>query len=535
VRAHTAFEIDYLPRIIAEFIDGSSLSEHLDIAELPLENAFSFAVQICWGMAFAHDKGLAHRDLKPANIMISKNGVAKITDFGLVKHFNDEAEEDVNPLPNNTLLTIGAAGTPEYCSPEQWNSKAGKASDIYAFGIILYELFCGMRPFDTKSRGLERVTVFQRLHITKAPPEPKSISPELPDELASIMVKCLEKDPQKRPPSFRDLGNQLNKICFSMIGKKMDCEPKEKELNRQGKLDHSWSLVRLSGGCINRSDHSKAIELIERANTIFEDLNEAKGISNCQINLGQVYGLLGHYQKAQEKYERALSIFKTLVDRKGIARCYGSLGSICKNLYHYDQALEYFGRALNIFEEIEDSHGISRCHVGMGIVYGGLGRHEEALKEYEIVFTICKANEDFLGIGSCLMNIGNIYKDLGNNDNALRKYGEALQIFEEIGNRVEYNRCNKNIGFVYYKMKKYDESLQKYYQALDGCKEINDDVGVQELYYILGTLCIENGKTEKALAMLRGSLKIREELDLPGKEEVNQLIRELEAKKSNPL
>ena len=152
VRAYTIHEINYLPRIIAEFVDGDTLDDTLKNHPLDIDIALHYAISICWGMEFAHKKGIIHRDLKPANILVAKDKTLKITDFGLVKRWF-EKDTDSNPTfnevdvkPFETMQTLGLVGTPAYMAPEQWEGNADIQSDIYAFGIIFFQLLTSYYP-----------------------------------------------------------------------------------------------------------------------------------------------------------------------------------------------------------------------------------------------------------------------------------------------------------------------------------------------------------------------------------------------------
>jgi serine/threonine-protein kinase len=169
-----------------EFIDGEDLASLLRrIGRLPGDKAIELARQICAGVAAAHDNGVLHRDLKPANVMIDGRGKARVTDFGLAV----VSEE----LRGDEVLT----GTPAYMAPEQLTGKeATQRSDIYALGLVLYELFTGKRVFDAQS-----IPELMALHEKSTPTTPSSHVKEIDPLVERVILRCLEKDPRQRPAS----------------------------------------------------------------------------------------------------------------------------------------------------------------------------------------------------------------------------------------------------------------------------------------------------------------------------------------------
>ncbi len=169
-----------------EYIDGEDLSSLLRrIGRLPEDRAVQVARQICAGLAAAHEKGILHRDLKPANIMLDGQGQVRITDFGLA----------------GLADTIGAhevrAGTPAYMAPEQIRGESVSIqSDLYALGLVLYELFTGKRVFEASN-----LDELSRLHSESAPSTPTSHVANLDPAVERVILRCLEKDPLERPTS----------------------------------------------------------------------------------------------------------------------------------------------------------------------------------------------------------------------------------------------------------------------------------------------------------------------------------------------
>ena len=190
-RLYDAADVDGQLFITMEFIDGEDLASLLRrVGRLASEKGLAVAHDICAGVAAAHEKGVIHRDLKPANVMIDGRGRARVTDFGLAV-----AGEG----------SMDGAGTPAYMAPEQLGgATATVASDIYALGLVLYELFTGRRPFAMTSlrelRAQQMGGDFTR---------PSSVTREIPSAVERVIVRCLDPDPHARPASVDEVMREL--------------------------------------------------------------------------------------------------------------------------------------------------------------------------------------------------------------------------------------------------------------------------------------------------------------------------------------
>ncbi len=169
-----------------EYVDGEDLATLLKrIGRLPPAKALEIARQLCAGLAAAHSKGVLHRDLKPSNIMLDGQGRARITDFGLAVRSGDESGEK------------GLAGTPAYMSPEQFAGEAATVkSDLYALGLVLYEILTGKRVFEGTT-----FAELKRQHARETPTAPSAHLADADPAVERVILRCLEKDPRQRPAS----------------------------------------------------------------------------------------------------------------------------------------------------------------------------------------------------------------------------------------------------------------------------------------------------------------------------------------------
>ncbi|MGV8124836.1 MAG: ankyrin repeat domain-containing protein [Candidatus Xenobiia bacterium LiM19] len=207
------------PRIFSEYMPGGSLEEWLEKdREQSLSEVIDLAIQTLDGLAFAHGRGVTHRDIKPGNCLLDGQGKLKITDFGIasgLQAFKGEIASLSGPgsTGNTILIKDGVVGTPAYMPPEQWEpgkyGTAGPWSDIYAFGVMLFEMCCRERPFD---EGGEIAEVLKVRHLTTEPPDPCSINSAIPPALGKCILRCLEKQPDRRFHRCGDIREELASI-----------------------------------------------------------------------------------------------------------------------------------------------------------------------------------------------------------------------------------------------------------------------------------------------------------------------------------
>jgi serine/threonine-protein kinase len=182
-----------------EYVEGENLEEILARRQrLPYDEVLGIAQQVCAALKHAHDHGIIHRDLKPPNLLMTADGVIKLSDFGIAKVF----------AAGNLTSTGSVLGTAEFMSPEQATGKpVTKRSDLYSLGVVLYALLVGRPPFE----GTTNLEIMHK-HRYGQFDRPQSFVPELPYEVDELICQLLEKDPAQRPPDALVLGRQVDSL-----------------------------------------------------------------------------------------------------------------------------------------------------------------------------------------------------------------------------------------------------------------------------------------------------------------------------------
>ncbi len=215
VTLHSIEETDGIRFLTMELVEGQSLDRLIIPGGLPLSRVLDLAIPLADALVAAHEKGVVHRDLKPANVMVTREGRVKVLDFGLAKLSSVEAAPEAAQAMTmqSPISTAGqVVGTVPYMAPEQIRGEAVDArTDLFALGIIVYELVTGRRPFG----GATSADVTSAI-LRDPPAPPRTYRGDLPPDLERIIGRCLEKDPERRVQTAKDVRNELELLCASI-------------------------------------------------------------------------------------------------------------------------------------------------------------------------------------------------------------------------------------------------------------------------------------------------------------------------------
>ncbi|MBC8318691.1 MAG: serine/threonine protein kinase [Desulfobulbaceae bacterium] len=204
--------IDNIPHIYIEYVNGGTLEEWIQEGRCnDMRTALTLAIQFCNGMEYTHSMGIIHRDIKPHNILITRDGLLKISDFGILQTVNEAEPVDTSPSSAKKRSADGNAGfigTPNYASPEQLRNthKVDTRTDIFSFGLCLWRMFCGKRPYKKNTEGI------------CPEPTPADSRIILSPELTDILKKSVAHDPADRYQDFASFKEALNNVYLDLFG-----------------------------------------------------------------------------------------------------------------------------------------------------------------------------------------------------------------------------------------------------------------------------------------------------------------------------
>lgn len=394
---------DYIV-LVLEWIDGGTLATDPAGGRTPRQTA-EIVAKLARAVQYLHDRNIIHRDLKPANVLRTSDGTLKLADFGLAKKLDSAA---------GGTKVGDVMGTPSYMAPEQVDgdpATIGRAADVYALGAILYDLLTGRPPFtgDTAARVFESVR-----HDEPVPP--RRLKPEIPNDLNTICLKCLEKNPERRYESAQALAGDLQRF---LDGYAIQARPVS-------------APERLWRWCRRRP----AVATLSAALILL-------GVGSALAG-----GILWQQRRAQEQHKQRvvdlmlgqLKEFDRLVERQRL-----QVGVQLKNSDEMLRAID--ARQEELIREIGDSpetqfarayrlHLASQTHLDRGDTRAALETAQQALAAFEILAAATPDRIDYqAGLARSRMRVAAALGARGQLRQALQEYSEALTIWDRLANK----------------------------------------------------------------------------------------------------
>lgn len=398
--------------LFMEMIDGfydndPSLMGFINSCNCSQENILDFSIQICDGLIFAIKKfkeigrDFVHRDIKPTNILISKNGLVKVTDFGISKVYSNLY--NYNKIGDSKELYF--SGTLPYMSPEHFigDSMLDTRSDIYSIGCVIYQMICGKTPFIAPS-GLntsQLLLYYEHHHFKVNPIHPILLNSNCTHKLNSITLKCINKDKNLRYNDFNELRDDLNECYFELkgskyFGHKYQVEP----LNELENELRGYSLYKL-GKYVN------ALSFFNAA------LTANNGNIKLWFHMGSANKIIGRYDDAIYCYNKILEISPEYEDAlNNLANLYALIDQLPMSLKLYNLLLKINPKDPMVW-------------YNTGITYYELGKFEKAIDCYKNAIIL---RPNYI---EALTNIALIFEKLDDNIQANKYWASILKIHSD--------------------------------------------------------------------------------------------------------
>lgn len=391
------------PHVIAEYVHGGPLRAL--VGHLQLQEAIDYAIQVCWGMSYAVEQAaILHRDLKPDNIMVTLDGQAKVTDFGLARVLPSWQWAEHLRNPRSTAVRIrapaadGLGGTLPYMAPEliEESPSIGTWTDIYAFGVMLYELFTGKLPFDSM-----RDESLIRMHLHVAPPNPLEIRPQLHPGTAHIVLRCLAKRPADRYQSFGEVEADLQLLRQHLFQQRYTVVwPADSSAERDRWIERGLAHMDLH-------EYSEALSCFRQAVEL--DPDRADG----WLNLAGARLKLWQYHEALQATDEGL---RRAVSRNEFGQLYGLRGDTFAAMALPDEAVTAYDKGLSY---TPNAPYLWRAK-------GALLQRIGLLREAEQCLVRAISYDKFDSLAWRLL--GDVQRDQDRPKKAHRAYGEALKL-----------------------------------------------------------------------------------------------------------
>ncbi|MDX1415748.1 MAG: serine/threonine-protein kinase [Candidatus Promineifilaceae bacterium] len=530
VHAYNILRIDYNKEVylVLEQIapdpgrQGASLRDWLVAGRaLPLSLALLFGLQIVRGMFHAATAlpGFVHRDLKPANVLVGADKLpgwevnrVRVTDFGLVATqihaLNPALVATDDQLPADHIeLTRGFRGSHPYMAPEQWTGGAvTAATDIYALGLILYEMVAGHSAIPAHVNSHEE---YRHIHLNG---ELLPLADTVPADIAGIIAGCLAVSAAERYSSWPEVETALAEAYLAITGKTVPANSESEVLAQADRVAQGWALNEIGRSYLDISKPKVALGYFERAQEIGEQEDVPLLAGYGLGNIGVVHFLRGDLKQALDYYEQHLAIAREIGDKLGEASTLGRIGIIHFEIGDARQAIAYQEQSLALAREIDFIQGEMDAVGNLGNAYRALGDAEKALDYLKQQLLFARALGNQINMGTALGQMGLVYMQIGEQEKAIEKFEEHLAVAGEIGDRAGEARALGNLGIMYRHLNQTGKAIEFQKRAWEISREIGDRGGEGDALGNIGLVYLQRGEVHDAVDYMAQQLLIAQEL-----------------------
>lgn len=529
--------IDGLPYLVMEFIDGIPITDFCHQKKLSLEEKLKLFREVCTAVQYAHQNLIVHRDLKPGNILVTKDGIPKLLDFGIAKLIDEELVDNNEGLTRTGVWHL----TPEYASPEQIKGeKITTASDIYSLGVLLYQILTGYQPYKISNNSPAAISKIITEEIIQKPSEKvkdksrehaesnlflnDKISNQLKGDLDNIVSKAMHKDPARRYVSVEQFSEDIRRHLSGLpvIAQKDTAGYRLSKFIRRHKVGFISSVGFIVFLIIN------LIAIIWQANIAANERDKAK-LEAQKVETVNKFLLdmlssvdpteIGRDVKVYDVLRKsALGVEKGFKDQPGIeASIQKTIGKTLTSLGEYDEAKPHLLRSLLLNERVygKQSNQASESNYELALYYHWIGELKTADSLYKKSLQIFKRNSDVSkrSLASTLNDYGILKSDFAEFDESKKMYEESLNILLE--NYGEKDRdvasLYNNLAIVMQAQKDLDGAEKYFHKALELNIELfgENRPEVSSNYNNLAYIYIDKGDFTRAEEYFIKSLELK--------------------------
>ena len=471
------------PFIAMEYIEGRDLAEMIATRKLIAQTTIDLALQIADGLADAHEAGIVHRDIKPANIIVNNRGTAKILDFGLAKRVN----VDLEGKTQEQLSVSGVImGTVSYMSPEQVKGeKIDTRSDIFSFGVLLYEMITRELPFDGNSTAETMALILTA--------DPKPLFSSSASRIETLIRKCLEKDKAHRFQSMSDVIAELKTIDPQDAERSVLTGPDRPTVQMpEAASDRgdAWSLYllgRVKAASENHEEVEGAIALLEEAVKLKPTFAEAYAVL-AQAYTTKAFQFASDAEKKQLAENAEVAVETALSLNPNLAEGHFARGVILWTLakrFPHEQAIHAHKRA------IELDPNLSEAHHRLGLIYFHIGLLDQARNEVKKALELNPNNT------MARFRLGTVDAHQG-------KFEDAIAIFKTIPREISPSIVDRAMADALVNLGRYQEAdalVDDYFRRYP-----HDEGG--NVTSVKAVLLAKAGKRKEAEATIRHAIEI---------------------------
>ena len=522
--------------IAMQFVEGETLASRIERAPLDIQAVLDIADQVAAALRAAHSRGIIHRDIKPQNMLISGSGLVKVLDFGLAKRIYDRTS-DASEVETASLLTEAGliVGTVPYMSPEQVRAESlDSRSDIFSFGVVLYEMLSGQRPFVARSTA-ELITTI----LTLEPPPLRSQSGPMPARLDQLVRRCLAKEPVNRYQTMEELNTELKAVRRDLeSGQFASPHSEARTVVAETTVEHEklrgllmyrrvlvwtiaimvlaasvyglflWRLPKSPASAIkpsispaydlymrgkvnsrsqNRENNEEAIRLLEQA------IESDRNFAPAYAELARAYNTKAFYlaresEQKQLNVDAEVNVEKALALDRDLAEAHSARGYILwthARGFPHEQAIQSYRRALELNSNDEEAHH------NLGTIYFHIGLFDKSWREIEKGLDINPANT----MVRFRIGVINLYRG---------KYEEAVTLFKSIPSEFNPPIVDRNMATALFQLGRMNEASEVVEKYL---KDYPDDEG-GNVTSVKAMLLAKAGKMREAEETIKHAIEI---------------------------